>query len=86
MRLIVGARRADVATLSFDLVVVELVGVRQHRVGLVVATLTGGTQAQTWANVGRALEAADGVLAEDGAIAICTNLEEKPGQSLAPGE
>jgi nickel-dependent lactate racemase len=53
-----------------------------HRVGLAVATLTGGTHAQTWANVGRALAAAEGVLAEEGAIAICTNLEEQPGHSL----
>jgi nickel-dependent lactate racemase len=53
-----------------------------QRVGLVVATVTGGTQSQTWANVGRALAAAEGVLTEEGAIAICSNLEEKPGHSL----
>jgi nickel-dependent lactate racemase len=54
----------------------------RQRVGLVVATVTGGTESQTWANVGRALVAAEGVLDEDGAIAICSNLEEKPGHSL----
>lgn len=54
----------------------------ERRVGLVVATITGGTLAQTWVNVGRALASVEGLLAEDGAIAICSNLKEKPGHSL----
>ncbi len=54
----------------------------EQRVGLVIATVTGGAQSQTWANVGRAIAAAEGVLMEEGAIAICTNLKEKPGHSL----
>jgi hypothetical protein len=53
-----------------------------QRVSLLVATITGGAASQTWANVGRALETAEHVLEEGGAIAICTNLDEPPGQSL----
>jgi len=53
-----------------------------QRVSLMVATITGGAIAQSWANVGRALEAADKVLEEGGAVAICSNLERAPGQSL----
>ncbi|HEX3601658.1 MAG TPA: lactate racemase domain-containing protein [Lacipirellulaceae bacterium] len=53
-----------------------------ERVSLLIATVTGGTASQTWANVGRALEAAENVVEEDGVVAICTNLEEQPGHSL----
>jgi hypothetical protein len=44
--------------------------------------VTGGAQAQTWSNVGRALAAAELLVAEDGAVAICCNLEQPPGESL----
>jgi hypothetical protein len=53
-----------------------------RQVDLVIATITGGSQSQTWANVGRALASADQVLTGDGAIAICTNLDTPPGESL----
>jgi nickel-dependent lactate racemase len=53
-----------------------------QRVGLVIATVTGDSLAQTWANVGRALAAAESVLDEEGAIAICSNLDDKPGHSI----
>jgi len=53
-----------------------------RRVSLLIATVTGGAQSQTWANIGRALAAAEHVLEEGGAVAICSNLEEQPGHSL----
>jgi nickel-dependent lactate racemase len=53
-----------------------------QRVSLLIATITGGVLSQTWANVGRALATAEHVLEEGGAVAICTNLDELPGQSL----
>ncbi len=53
-----------------------------QRVSLLVATVTGGAATQTWANVGGALATAEHVLAEGGAVAICSNLEEPPGESL----
>lgn len=53
-----------------------------QQVSLVVATITGGSPSQTWANVGRALATANRVLTENGAVAICSNLDEPPGQSL----
>jgi nickel-dependent lactate racemase len=54
----------------------------EQRASLVIATVTGGAQAQTWSNVGRALAAAELLVAEDGAVAICCNLEQPPGESL----
>jgi nickel-dependent lactate racemase len=53
-----------------------------QRASLVIATVTGGSQAQTWNNIGRALVAAERVVAEDGAVAICCNLDQPPGESL----
>jgi nickel-dependent lactate racemase len=53
-----------------------------QQVSLLIATLTGGPESQTWANVGRALAAAEQLVAEGGAVAICSNLSEKPGHSL----
>jgi nickel-dependent lactate racemase len=53
-----------------------------RRVSLLVATITGGAASQTWANVARALEIGEQVLEEGGAVAICTNLDERPGNSL----
>jgi hypothetical protein len=53
-----------------------------QRVNLVIATITGGPRAQRWENVGRALAMADPLLAEGGAIAICSNLSQPPGESL----
>jgi nickel-dependent lactate racemase len=53
-----------------------------QRASLVVAILGGPAAAQTWENVGRALAAAERLVAEEGAIAICSNLDEPPGESL----
>ena len=53
-----------------------------QRVGLVVATVTGGSSAQTWANIGRALAMAERIASEESAMVICSNLDEAPGQSL----
>jgi nickel-dependent lactate racemase len=54
-----------------------------RRANLVVATVTGGDLAQTWENVGRAIAAAERLVEEDGAIAICTNLDRPLGESLS---
>jgi len=53
-----------------------------QRVSLVIATITGGPQSQTWENVGRALAPAYQLVEEGGAIAICSNLNEPVGKSL----
>lgn len=52
-------------------------------VSLVIANLSGGADAQTWQNVGRALSVAAGLLEEGGAVAVCSNLDEQPGESLS---
>jgi nickel-dependent lactate racemase len=51
-------------------------------VSLVIATISGGAQSQNWSNVGRALAAAEPLLNEGGAVAICSNLDKPPGESL----
>jgi nickel-dependent lactate racemase len=56
--------------------------VTPHRANLIVATVMGGPLVQTWANVGRALAAAERLVADDGAVAICTNLDRPIGESL----
>jgi nickel-dependent lactate racemase len=53
-----------------------------QQVNLVIATVTGGPESQTWANVGRALATAEPLTTENGAVAICSNLNEPPGHSL----
>jgi nickel-dependent lactate racemase len=53
-----------------------------RQVSLVIATISGGAQSQNWQNVGRALAAAEQLLGEGGAVAICSNLEVPPGESL----
>lgn len=53
-----------------------------QRASLVVAAITGDRSQQTWHNVGRALTAASAVVADDGAIALCTELEEGLGPAL----
>ena len=49
---------------------------------LVVAAIEGDAGQQTWENVGRALEVADGFVEADGAIAVCCELAAKPGPAL----
>ena len=53
-----------------------------QRASLVVAGIGGGKWSQTWSNVGRALEAAMRVVSDDGAIVLCTELEEPLGPAL----
>lgn len=53
-----------------------------QRASLVVATVTGGPQEQTWDNVARALAAADRLLNDDGAVAVCSELDRPLGKSL----
>jgi nickel-dependent lactate racemase len=53
-----------------------------QRASLVVAAVTGDRSQQTWRNVGRALAAASAVVGEDGAIALCTELEEGLGPAM----
>lgn len=53
-----------------------------QRVSLLVLSVSGGDEAQTWANVGRALAGTANLAAEEGAVVVCTNLQETPGHSL----
>jgi nickel-dependent lactate racemase len=53
-----------------------------RRASLVVATLPGGRQQQSWSNLARALDAALRVVQDQGTIAICCDLQSRPGPSL----
>ncbi len=53
-----------------------------RRADLVVAAIEGDRAQQSWENVGRALRAASRAVAADGAIALCTELAERPGPAL----
>jgi hypothetical protein len=53
-----------------------------QRASLVIASITGGRQEQTWDNVARALSSVDTLVEEGGAVAICSDLSQLPGQSL----
>ncbi len=53
-----------------------------QQVSLLIATVGGGPEAQTWANVGRALAMAERLVEDGGAVAVCSNLSEPPGPSL----
>lgn len=55
----------------------------EQRANLVVATLAGDETEQTWDNVARALHAAASVVEyEESAVAICTELDTRPGTAL----
>lgn len=54
-----------------------------RRASLVVAAIEGGSEQQTWENVGRALAAAGRLVEDDGAIAICSEIASDPGPALA---
>jgi len=60
-----------------------------QQTSLVVAGIAGDRRQQTWANFGRALEAALAVVEQGGAIAVCCELAEEPGPAVkrirAPG-
>ena len=53
-----------------------------RRANLVVATIEGGPEQQTWENFARALFAATGAVAEGGVILLCTDLKCLPGPAL----
>jgi nickel-dependent lactate racemase len=53
-----------------------------QQVSLMIATIGGGQEAQNWSSVGRALAMAEKLVADGGAVAICSNLSEPPGPSL----
>ncbi len=52
-----------------------------QRASLVVATIEGPDD-QTWDSVGRALAAAAATVSAEGAVALCTELAERPGAGL----
>jgi nickel-dependent lactate racemase len=54
-----------------------------ERASLVVAAVGGGPAEQTWDNVARALALAERLVADDGAVAICSALDRPPGKSLS---
>lgn len=53
-----------------------------RRASLVVASIEGGPDQQTWDNFARALYSASRVVADDGTIVLCTGLECRPGPAL----
>ncbi|MEM9185769.1 MAG: lactate racemase domain-containing protein [Planctomycetota bacterium] len=54
-----------------------------RRANLVIATLSGDCREQTWENVGRAVELAERLTSDGGALALCTELDEPLDDSLA---
>ena len=50
--------------------------------GLVIGTIEGGPELQTWEHVARALAASATVVQEGGAIALCTELKDPPSPAL----
>jgi nickel-dependent lactate racemase len=54
----------------------------QQRADLVVAAIQGGAASQTWDNLARALTAAMSTVSDGGAIALCTELSDRPGRAL----
>ena len=53
-----------------------------ERAGLVVASIEGGQDEQTWDNLARALFAALAAVSDDGAIVLCTDLRCAPSPAL----
>lgn len=53
-----------------------------RRANLVMAAIEGDASQQTWENVGRALQAAETCVEEDGAIVVCSELAMGPGPGL----
>jgi nickel-dependent lactate racemase len=53
-----------------------------QQVSLMIATIGGGPDAQNWISIGRTLAMAERLVADGGAVAICSNLSEPPGPSL----
>ncbi len=53
-----------------------------RRSSLVLASIAGGRQEQSWENFARALSAALAAVADDGVIVLCTDLRCPPGPAL----
>jgi len=53
-----------------------------RRASLVVAAIEGSSTQQTWANLGRALDAANSLAEDGGAVAVCCDLTAKPGAAM----
>jgi nickel-dependent lactate racemase len=53
-----------------------------QRAELVIAAIEGGRDQQTWENFARAIAAASRAVADEGAIALCTELAALPGPAL----
>ena len=79
---VVAGEAHAVANLAERLVHEQWAARSPQRASLVIATITGGAAAQSWENVGRALAAAEQLVDDEGAIAICSNLDQPPGESL----
>jgi len=53
-----------------------------RRASLVIAAVGDEPGQQTWNHIGRAAEAAARVVVDDGVIAICSELDAKPGRGM----
>lgn len=53
-----------------------------NRASLVVAALEGGPEQQTWESFARALFASLQVVDDDGAIVVCSDLDDQPGEAM----
>jgi hypothetical protein len=53
-----------------------------QKASLVVASIEGGPEDQTWENFARALFAASQIVRNDGTIVLCTALHDRPGPAL----
>jgi hypothetical protein len=49
---------------------------------LVIASIEGGPSQQTWENLGRAVQTAQNLVDEGGAIAVCCELSAYPGPAV----
>jgi nickel-dependent lactate racemase len=54
-----------------------------RRADLVVTSIEGGPDQQTWENVGRALAVAERLVEDGGSIAVCSDLAEAPGPAVS---
>ena len=53
-----------------------------RRARLVVATIEGGPDQQTWGNVAQSLSSALRIVDDEGVIVVCSSLQSPPGASL----
>jgi nickel-dependent lactate racemase len=53
-----------------------------HPAGLVIAAIGGPGEQQTWENAAKALAVAMTAAEEDGAIVLCTDIRNRPGEAL----